>query len=305
VEARTSTEEIWGHGQEPYLLPPNPDKAGMMEEFRQSASKILCPLCHTGAPCRHFKSQISLVIALTPKKRKVTPSPVSQKTGWKTTRVLELIAAKIKCENCGHTAPCIHLSNLDFQVNLETGEFRRAPKPKSAKKILQKALRREKNRKNHGKQKRHKTTLEEYRQQQIDNPTKAGNYFAALVSNQFPHRQCLREVIRGYYIMDFYFPAVNLCVEIDGGIHELEKVKEHDCNRDQYLSRVHGLRILRITNKQVLKEPETVVKILSEYLTDKQRKRSDLGNPGPYQGTCAPADPAEFSQALSTAVLSR
>jgi len=53
------------------------------------------------------------------------------------------------------------------------------------------------------------------------------------------------------YIADFYCHELKLVVEIDGSIHQLEKVKERDKNREEAI-RKFGLQILRFSNEDVL-----------------------------------------------------
>jgi len=51
-----------------------------------------------------------------------------------------------------------------------------------------------------------------------------------------------------YHIADFYLPALNLVVEIDGPYHD----PEEDSRKDEWFTRVRGIRVLRFTNKQVM-----------------------------------------------------
>jgi very-short-patch-repair endonuclease len=54
---------------------------------------------------------------------------------------------------------------------------------------------------------------------------------------------------RDYYILDFYYPKLRRCIEVDGGYHS--KRRGRDRRRDMRLA-VHGIRTLRLTNRQVL-----------------------------------------------------
>jgi very-short-patch-repair endonuclease len=51
-----------------------------------------------------------------------------------------------------------------------------------------------------------------------------------------------------YRIVDFYIPALNLIIEIDGPCHD----PEEDRRRDEWFTRVRGIKVLRFTNEQVL-----------------------------------------------------
>lgn len=48
------------------------------------------------------------------------------------------------------------------------------------------------------------------------------------------------------YIMDFWFPQLKLNIELDGTHHLRDEQQLRDSIRDEYLSRVHGITILRI-----------------------------------------------------------
>jgi len=58
-------------------------------------------------------------------------------------------------------------------------------------------------------------------------------------------------------ILDFYSPAVRLCVEVDGGIHD-EQV-ERDEARTAYLA-ARGIRVMRFRNEGVLADCRSVVR---------------------------------------------
>jgi very-short-patch-repair endonuclease len=232
---------------------------------------------------------------------KNTRKPSFTKPLWKIPKKRELLLSQTLCEICHKFVPCPHAENGNFEINTVTGEVRkRIIRSKPLKKAKLRAAKRKKNREKHSKQKTHKPTLREVREYELSHPTPAGNRFSELCQEWFPNRKALREEIKGYYVLDFYFPAINLGVEIDGGIHNRKEVKEHDEKRTDYLHRVHGVRIVRFTNSQVFKESEHVYEVLAELLTDKQRKRSDSGNHDSPEA-CAPADLGEL--ATSTPVL--
>ena len=57
--------------------------------------------------------------------------------------------------------------------------------------------------------------------------------------------------VRQPYILDFFHRGRMLCIEVDGPIHS--KKKGRDGRRDRQLS-FRGIRTLRLTNHEVLKE---------------------------------------------------
>lgn len=65
-----------------------------------------------------------------------------------------------------------------------------------------------------------------------------------------------RQQVIGPYIVDFYCAQARLVIEVDGESHVGHGAS--DAARDAYL-RSHGLRILRVTNDDVLHESEAVM----------------------------------------------
>ena len=66
------------------------------------------------------------------------------------------------------------------------------------------------------------------------------------------------------YIIDFYCPALRLCIEIDGGVHEDEEQQAYDEARQAYLEG-QGYVVLRFSNETVLSEPVQVKAFLREF----------------------------------------
>ena len=66
------------------------------------------------------------------------------------------------------------------------------------------------------------------------------------------------------YIIDFYCPALRLCIEIDGGVHEDEEQQAYDEARQAYLEG-QGYVVLRFSNETVLSEPVQVKTFLREF----------------------------------------
>ncbi|QKJ32373.1 endonuclease domain-containing protein [Mucilaginibacter mali] len=66
-----------------------------------------------------------------------------------------------------------------------------------------------------------------------------------------------------YYIPDFYCHEAKLVIEADGPIHLYKK--EYDDNRDEVL-RALGLRILRITNAEILDNMPVVLNRIKAHL---------------------------------------
>jgi very-short-patch-repair endonuclease len=77
--------------------------------------------------------------------------------------------------------------------------------------------------------------------------------------------QFYRQKNIGNYIVDFYCPAANLIIELDGGQHYSVNGIEMDIHRDNYLSNL-GLIILRFSDREVFKNTEGVIEKICQYL---------------------------------------
>jgi very-short-patch-repair endonuclease len=64
----------------------------------------------------------------------------------------------------------------------------------------------------------------------------------------------------GPYVTDFYCAAAKLAVEVDGLAHDAAAQVVHDNRRDRWLT-AHGISVLRITARDVLKD-ETLESVL-------------------------------------------
>jgi very-short-patch-repair endonuclease len=72
----------------------------------------------------------------------------------------------------------------------------------------------------------------------------------------------------GNYIVDFYAPAVRLCIEVDGSHHLDVNQATHDKQRSQYLEQI-GLDVLRFDDLQVLTQTESVIEEIYRIVTKK------------------------------------
>ncbi|HEX8905262.1 MAG TPA: endonuclease domain-containing protein [Longimicrobiaceae bacterium] len=58
------------------------------------------------------------------------------------------------------------------------------------------------------------------------------------------------------YILDFYCPARQLAIEVDGGVHDT--LQERDAERTAALA-LRGIRVIRFRNEEVLEDVKSVV----------------------------------------------
>jgi very-short-patch-repair endonuclease len=75
--------------------------------------------------------------------------------------------------------------------------------------------------------------------------------------------QFFSQRIIGDYIVDFFCPKAKLVIEVDGSQHFSDEMAEADRKRDNYLMNL-GLKVLRFTDTDVLKNAEGVVENILE-----------------------------------------
>lgn len=81
-----------------------------------------------------------------------------------------------------------------------------------------------------------------------------------------------RQAPIGSYVVDFLCMEKNLVIEIDGGIHSLQK--DYDQHRQKTI-RKHGFKMLRFTNDVVLHQLNLVLEIISNI-----QKQQTFPSPG-------------------------
>ena len=74
-----------------------------------------------------------------------------------------------------------------------------------------------------------------------------------------------RQKAIGNFIVDFYCPALQLVIEVDGGIHEYQELK--DQKREECLKSL-GCKVIRFGVPQVLEHPDQVKQRLKEFIIE-------------------------------------
>ncbi len=101
--------------------------------------------------------------------------------------------------------------------------------------------------------------LKEKSRQLRENMTDAERrLWAKIRIQQLKGYQFYRQKPLGDYIVDFFCPRAKLVIEVDGSQHFANEMTEYDRIRTEYLNGL-GLRVLRFTNLDVLKNIEGVV----------------------------------------------
>ena len=85
----------------------------------------------------------------------------------------------------------------------------------------------------------------------------------------------------GPYILDFYCPALRLCIELDGDVHNEELVKQKDEERTRFLE-LNKIKVLRFRNEEVEQGIDNVLmKILDFINTSINRVGEGVQTPTP------------------------
>jgi very-short-patch-repair endonuclease len=70
--------------------------------------------------------------------------------------------------------------------------------------------------------------------------------------------QFYRQKIIERYVVDFYCPKARLVIELDGGQHYEDSMREKDITRDEVLKGL-GLTVLRFSDREVLTDTDAVM----------------------------------------------
>ncbi len=89
--------------------------------------------------------------------------------------------------------------------------------------------------------------------------------WSRLRRKQLNNVQFYRQRIIGNYIVDFYCPRSRLIIEVEGGQHYQDEGGRRDNVRDDYMKNV-GMRVLRVSDREVLQDLNGVVEKICEIL---------------------------------------
>ena len=103
---------------------------------------------------------------------------------------------------------------------------------------------------------------EKRRQLRNNAPTAESIVWTRLSKKQVHGFKFRRQYGVGPYVIDFYCPALNLAVEIDGDSHFVADANGNDERRQAFIESF-GIRFLRFTNDQVYRELDNVLETIS------------------------------------------
>ena len=79
----------------------------------------------------------------------------------------------------------------------------------------------------------------------------------------YPHK-FIRQKVLGRYIADFYCPEAKLVIELDGSQHYSDKGEMQDMERTNFLKEEFGIKVLRFTNLDIIRNFEGVCYKINE-----------------------------------------
>jgi len=123
----------------------------------------------------------------------------------------------------------------------------------------------------------------EYKQRRKDlrnNMTEPEKRLWSILSNNQLGVKFRRQHGIGHYIVDFYCPAINLIIEVDGESHFLEDAQAYDKVRDAYMLGL-GLTTIRYNNHDVMHHIEGICQTIQHVIESQKRTPSQ---PSPLEG---------------------
>lgn len=87
----------------------------------------------------------------------------------------------------------------------------------------------------------------------------AENFIA--LETQIMRVNVVRQYSIGSYLADFYFPEINVVLEIDGYFHNNPEAEKHDDIRNKFMNQ-KGFTVVRVTGKLAKNNPSGIINIL-------------------------------------------
>lgn len=100
----------------------------------------------------------------------------------------------------------------------------------------------------------------------IGQPSYPEKFFAKVVENDFDDKQVTKEMPFGIYSLDFAWPHLKKCIEIDGNQHfETAAAIERDARKDSYIQS-QGWEVLRIRWTDMFHNPARYIQQAKEFI---------------------------------------
>ncbi len=87
-------------------------------------------------------------------------------------------------------------------------------------------------------------------------------FYNQILKKHFKEYRFLKQKPIDGFILDFYCSKLNLGIEIDGGIHIAQKIRDKE--RDEILLNKHNIQVIRFSNKDVTHNVQNVVDVIKQ-----------------------------------------
>ena len=111
-------------------------------------------------------------------------------------------------------------------------------------------------------------TLYQLARQLRNNATNAENILWGYLKKKPLGFKFRRQHPYSVYILDFYCHRLKFVIELDGGVHDVEDVRQNDITRQRLLEK-EGMLVVRFQNEQVEKHLNDVIKFIEDFLRKK------------------------------------
>ena len=82
----------------------------------------------------------------------------------------------------------------------------------------------------------------------------------------------------GPFVLDFYCPALRLCIEVDGSVHDTEETRLKDKDRTAFLNE-NRIKVIRFRNEEIESNVSEVIRRIKECV--QQIKKTSVQTPNP------------------------
>ena len=107
-----------------------------------------------------------------------------------------------------------------------------------------------------------KTRLTKFAKELRKNGTDAENIiWYHLRAKQFEGLKFRRQQPIGNYIVDFVCFSKKIVIELDGGQHDIKRIKQKDKKRDTWLQK-QGFKVLRFWNNEIFENLDGVLEVI-------------------------------------------
>ena len=100
----------------------------------------------------------------------------------------------------------------------------------------------------------------------INQPSYPERFFAGIIEREFNDKQVVKEMPFGIYSLDFAWPHLKKCIEIDGEQHyTTQEAIDRDIRKDSFID-FKGWKVLRIRWKDMFADTQTYIELAKQFI---------------------------------------